>query len=181
MEKLSINELNALRVTILNNAKALKDEAKILHAHNMHSRAYLLAHFCIEELGKLPIIVGVVSKLTINEPVDWKKVKKRFCSHTEKIGSQNGHFYTFSTNLALEDDADLKWLLTANKEIPETYRKKNLSTYVDVKHGKVLDPLNEISKADAGKLIDFAIACINAHERSESLINPFYLESKEVS
>lgn len=171
MENLGIDELNALRVTILKNAQALKSEAEILFAHEMYSRAYLLAHFCIEELGKLPIIVGVVAKLSNNELVEWKKVKKRFCSHTEKIGSQNGHFYAFSLS------PDLEWLITANKEIPETYRKKNISTYVDVVNGKVLAPLDEITKTDAIKLIGYAVACIKAHEKSESLINPQIYEA----
>jgi AbiV family abortive infection protein len=143
----------------------------------MYSRAYLLAHFCIEELGKLPIIVGAVAKLTENESVDWKKVKKRFCSHKEKIGSQNGHFYTFSSSTDLENKSDVEWLISENKEVSEKYHKKNISTYVDVVNGRVLAPLDEIDIIDATKLIDYAVACIKAHEKSESLINPLIYES----
>ena len=78
MNSLSINELHTLRLAIFDNAERLHKEAKLLHENNMFSRAYLLAHFCFEELGKIPIIIGAIGKLMAGEPVDWKKLKKRY-------------------------------------------------------------------------------------------------------
>jgi AbiV family abortive infection protein len=178
MEKLSVLELHGLRLTIFENAKSLHNEAKVLHAHELYSRAYLLAHFCIEELGKLPLIVGAITDNTNAEGTNWGQLKKRFYSHIEKISSQNGHFYAFGLEADSVDDSGLQWLISANKEISETYRKKNVSTYVDVVNGKVLNPLAEISKSDSEKMLEFSLACLKAHEKSESLINPLIYEAK---
>jgi len=172
MQTLNIHELHALRQAIFLNAKALFHESKLLLENSMYSRAYLLAHYCIEELGKIPIVVGTISKLSLGEQVDWKKVKKRFCSHISKIESQNAHFYTFGLEIDQLHDSDLEWLLEANSSIPESYQKKNISTYVDVIGGRTLSPNDEIGKVDAERVFKFAAACLRSHERSEQLTNP---------
>ena len=177
MKTLTIQNLHELRLIIFDNAQDLYKEACVLNDHAMYSRSYLLAHFCIEELGKLPIIVGVIAKLTNEENIDWKKVGKRFRSHMEKIGSQNGHYYTFALDADPLRDSDLEWLLSANKKIPETYRKKNFSTYVDVVNGKVLAPQKEISALDTEDILKFASVSLQAHKRSEGLINPLIYKS----
>ena len=172
MRSLKIQEIQALRLAVFHNAETLYREAELLFRNGMYSRAYLLAHFCVEELGKLPILVGVVGDLNKGELVDWKQVQKSFCSHTEKIGMQNGHFYAFGRDPNLPAGTELEWLLTANSNINETYRKKDVSTYVDVVDGKILSPLNEITKVDAETILGYASACVLFHERSESLTNP---------
>lgn len=178
MNRLSIPQLHQLRLAIFDNAEALHREAKLLLDHEMYSRAYLLAHFCFEELGKIPLIVGAIGTLQKGEAVDWKKVRKRFLSHESKIASQNGHFYTFGIDVDLVRETDIEWLLNANKAIPESYGKKNLSTYVDVTNGTVRRPDVEISQQDAAELIGLAFACLRAHWRSESLTNPIIHEAQ---
>lgn len=182
MKKLSVRELHAARSAIFDNAEALQKEAKLLLDHGMHSRAYLLAHFCFEELGKIPIIVGVISRLTKGEEVDWKKVAKRFYSHEAKIGSQNGHYYAFGLEPDLIGDSDLNWLLSANKATGESFQKKNLATYVDIKSGDILTPQQEITESEAAKMVQFAFECLRAHWKSENLTNPilYELEDKRV-
>jgi len=91
MEKLNLERLHQLRLSIFDNAESLYKEAKLLYANAMYARAYLLAHFAYEELGKIPIIVGAIGKLIQGEEVDWKKVGKRFRSHKEKVISENYH------------------------------------------------------------------------------------------
>lgn len=177
MHTLSIRELHALRLAIFENAEALHQEADVLLKNLMYSRAYLLAHFCVEELGKIPIVVGVIGKLTSGDTVDWKKVKKRFTSHEAKIASQNGHFYTFGLDNDIVADTDLQWLLNANKAVPESYSKKNLSTYTDVKDGSILRPDEAVSEGDASRLFNFAFECLRAHWRSERLTNPIVYET----
>ena len=179
MNTLSVRDLHALRLAIFDNAEALHREATLLLKHGMHSRAYLLAHFCFEELGKIPIVVGVIGKLTSGEPVDWKKVRKRFTSHEAKIASQNGHFYAFGLDVDLVRDTDVQWLVNANKVVPESYSEKNVATYVDVKEGKFLRPSEGISEEDAKKLVDFAFECLRAHWKSEGLTNPILYEVHE--
>jgi len=179
MQALTVRELHALRLAIFDNAEALHREASLLLKNGMYSRAYLLAHFCFEELGKIPIVVGIIGQLVKGEVVDWKKAKKRFLSHEAKIAAQNGHFYTFGLEVDLVHDTDLKWLLDANKAVPESYDKKNLSTYVDAKDGKILKPGEAITEAEARKLVGFAFKCLRAHWRSESLTNPIVYEFQD--
>jgi len=78
MNSLSIHELHSLRLAIFDNAENLYKEAKLLHEYKMFSRAYLLAHFCFEEMGKIPIIVGAIGKKISGDSVDWKKIKNAF-------------------------------------------------------------------------------------------------------
>lgn len=179
MHTLSIRELHALRLAIFDNAEALHREADLLLKNGMYSRSYLLAHFCFEELGKIPIVVDVIGKLTKGGAVDWKRVKKRFSNHEAKIASQNGHFYAFGLEIDLIHDKDVQWLINANKAVPESYDKKNLSTYVDAKGGKILRPFEAISEDEATKLVCFAFECLRAHWRSESLTNPIVYETQD--
>jgi AbiV family abortive infection protein len=173
-----MRELHELRLAIFDNAEALHREANLLLQNGMYSRAYLLAHFCFEELGKIPIVVGVIGKLGKGEAVDWKNVKKRFLNHEAKIESQNGHFYYFGLELDLINDSDVQWLLNANRAVPDAYTKKNLSTYVDAREGKILRPSEEIRQHEAEKLVSFVFDCLRAHWRSETLTNPIIYEAQ---
>lgn len=179
MHTLSVQQLNSLRLEIFDNAAALYREAELLLQNGMYSRAYLLAHFCIEELGKIPMLIGAMGQLEKNEVVDWKDVKKRFTSHVKKIASQNGHFYAFGRTSEVAGDNGIPWLLAANRSVPDSYSKKNLSTYVDVKDGAILRPSDAIEKNDAMNLVSYASDCLNAHRRSEELTNPIVYEAHE--
>ncbi|MCP9759183.1 AbiV family abortive infection protein [Aquitalea sp. S1-19] len=181
MNALSITELHSLRLSIFNNAENLHKEAILLHEHKMFSRAYLLAHFCFEELGKIPIIVGAIGKLTTGEPVDWKKLKKRFYSHTEKIASQNQHYYTFGLDLDLLRETDLRWLDAAQQKVDKSFELKNLATYVDVRDKYFLLPQEQISESASKELLDLAFECLRAHWHSENLTNPVLYELADKS
>jgi AbiV family abortive infection protein len=176
MKTLSIADLHALRLAIYDNAEDLHREAELLLHHSMFSRAYLLAHFCIEELGKIPIIIGVVGSLVRGENVDWKNATRRFSSHVEKIASQNGHTYAFGAKLDTVGNLDVQSLVAANRAIPRSYEKKNLSTYVDARDGKIFRPSEAIAQEDALLLVTAACECLRDHRRSESLTNPLIYE-----
>lgn len=124
MKTLSIDDLHALRLAIDDNAADLHREADLLLQHSMFSRAYLLAHFCIEELGKIPIIVGVAGSLVRGEKVDWKQANRRFSSHVEKIASQNGHSYAFGAKLDALGNSDVQSLVAANRGSTKVVREE---------------------------------------------------------
>lgn len=172
MNSLSVTELHTLRLAIFDNAENLHKEALLLHEHKMFSRAYLLAHFCFEELGKIPIIVGAIGKLKSGEPVDWRRLKNRFYSHTEKIASQNRHYYTFGLDTDLLQNTDLRWLESAQQKVNKSFEMKNLATYVDASEGKILRPIEQISEIASKELLDLAFECLRAHWHSENLANP---------
>lgn len=172
MDTLTIKELHSLRMAIFDNAENLHKEAKLLLEYGMLSRAYLLAHFCFEELGKIPIIVGAIAKINSGEVVDWRKLKKRFYNHTEKIASQNHHYYMFGLEPDLLRNTDLKWLESAQAKVDRSFEKKNLATYVDVKKGAFLLPSEQISQSECEELVKLAFECLRAHWHSENITNP---------
>lgn len=178
MHTLSIDDLHALRLAIFDNAEALHREADLLLKHGMYSRAYLLAHLCFEELGKIPIVVGAIGKLTTGEAVDWIEVKKRFSNHKAKIESQNRHFYVFGLEVDLISDTDIRWLREANAAVSESYSKKNLATYVDASGDKILRPSEAITEDATTKLVQLAFECLSAHWRSEGLTNPLLYKAE---
>lgn len=180
MEKLSVDELHSLRLKIFDNAENLQKEAALLLEHRMFSRAYLLAHFCFEELGKIPMLVGAIKKIMSGETVDWKRLKKRFYSHTEKIESQNHHYYMFGLEPDLIRNSDVKWLEKAQSTVDRSFAKKNLATYIDVHNGKFLLPSEQITQSECEELVKLAFECLRAHWHSETLTNPILIKAKKL-
>lgn len=178
MQTLDTSALHDLRLTLFGNAEELYKEAKLLFENKMYARAYLLAYYCFEELGKIPIIVGAIGKLVAGKRVDWKKIQRRFYSHTAKIDSQNTHYYTFGLDLDLLGDSDLAWLKNARGTVTRSFDMKNMATYVDVQNGNILVPSKKIEKTDAEAIIELAFGCLKAHWHSESLTNPVLIEQK---
>jgi len=171
MESLTIDQLHDLRNAIFDNAESFHKEALCLHASGFYARAYLSAYFTMEELGKLPMIVGTIGMLLSNDNVDWKKLKKRFTSHTKKIESEVFHHYVFGIDPS-PFDKDVEWYQEKLKQVQTIYKKKNQATYVDVTDGCVINPLNCITEEDSSLAIAEAFDALKAHWTSESFTNP---------
>lgn len=179
MKQLSIDELHGLRLRIFDNAESLHKEATVLLDAGFHARAYLLAHFACEELGKLPIIVGIVGNLIRCEPVDWNRAMKRLRDHKSKVDSDDFHQYVFGRELDLLADSDIAWLKEARPKAMQRVALKNNSTYVDVSGNKIVSPMDAITKEDATEMIERAFESLRAHWRAESLINPLLRAAHE--
>lgn len=179
MKKLSIDQLHKLRRLIFENAGSLYKEAKLLNENGMHARAYLLAYFACEELGKIPIIVGAIGKLIQGKEVDWQKLNKRFCNHKAKVESEDYHHYVFGLEPDLLRNSDVKWL--EKQKSPSKVDKKNKSTYVDVVDGKIILPVEQISAEEAQELIDRALKSLTAHWLSESFTNPIIVAANKAN
>jgi AbiV family abortive infection protein len=172
MKGLTIEELHELRLRIFDNAEQLYKESTLLFEHKHYARACLLAHFCCEELGKIPIVVGVIGKLMNKSDVDWKRVIKRFRDHKLKIDSNDFHHYMYAIEADLLRDTDLEWLKQANEDAPKRVEQKNLATYVDVRERNILSPLDNITEQDAIRGRERAFESLKAHWLSEQLTNP---------
>jgi len=172
MDKLKIDQLHKLRLSIFDNAESLYKEAKLLNENGFYERAYLLAYFACEELGKIPIVVGAIGQLIQGNEVDWKKVKKRFRNHKAKVESEDYHHYVFGLEPDLLRNSDVKWLDEQKKQSRAKVDRKNESTYVDVIDGDIMLPAEQVSSEDAVKLIERAFNSLKAHWQSESLTNP---------
>lgn len=179
MQSLTIDQLHQLRLSIFDNAEALYKESELLFDNEMYARAYLLSYFACEELGKIPIIVGVLGKLTEGKEVDWKKVEKRYRNHNEKVISENYHHYLFGLEIDLIRDTDIKWLEEQNETSKLQVINKNNSTYVDVADGQFKSPHEQISEEGAKLMKEYAFSCLKAHWYSESLSNPILVALKK--
>ena len=73
MNPISINEIEDVRVKILDNARELLEDAELLLSHERFTRAYSLAHLASEEMTKLPMVCGVAISILRGEEVDWSK------------------------------------------------------------------------------------------------------------
>lgn len=177
MNKLTIDQLHMLRIRIFDNAESLHKEAKLLLDNGFFARAFLLAYFSCEELGKIPIVVGVIGRLLRNETVDWRKITKRFRDHKQKIGSDDFHQYVFGIEPDLLRDSDLKWLEAANMASTDRVGWKNNSTYVDFQDGSVISPLKQITKEQAFEMLKRAFISLRAHWHTECLTNPLFVSA----
>lgn len=171
MKTLTIEQLHSLRKFIFRNAESFYKEAQCLHKHGFYARAYLSAYFTMEELGKLPMVVGAIGRLLTNQEVDWKKLQKRFTSHTRKIESEIFHHYVFGIDPS-PFDKDVEWYENRIEQVQLIYAKKNEATYVDVVDGEIIDPIERISKQDSQKAIEEAFEALKAHWTSELITNP---------
>lgn len=180
MEKLTIDQLHELRLHIFDNAESLHKEAKLLLDNGFYARAFLLAYFTCEELGKIPIVVGVIGRMLKNETVDWKKVKKRFRDHKAKVDSDDFHQYFFGVEVDLLRDSDLKWLDAARAASKDRVNQKNNSTYVDVQGVAVTSPLEQIIKEQSVEMLERSFQSLRAHWQAESMTNPIVVAAKKL-
>lgn len=172
MNKLTIDELHQLRLCIFENAESLHSEALLLLENGFCARAYLLAYFACEELGKIPIVVGAIGCHLNSEVVDWKKIMKRFRDHKAKVESDDFHQYVFGIDLDPLCDSDLKWLEEAKSTSVARVETKNNSTYVDVHGRRIVSPLKVITKEHAEEMVERAFSSLRAHSQTECLTNP---------
>ena len=93
---MSIKEIDLAREKVFENAQALVEDAEILFSNHRYARAYALAHLACEELAKLPMLVTAGLELACGRRVDWKKLDKRFRSHSEKWHNLHIVDYTLS-------------------------------------------------------------------------------------
>lgn len=174
MEAMSIAELHELRLAVLSNAVDLAEEAQLLLGHRRWARSFLLAHYSIEELGKIPMIVGVIGRLMSGATIDWREARRRLVDHKEKLRAENMHFYTFGLEIDLVHDTDLAWLKAANEKIEDSYQLKNTATYVDARGAAFSTPVRAISQEMAERLMALAQQCVQSHLLSERLTNPAF-------
>ena len=81
--ELTLEQLISARNKIIENAKALYEEATLLYENSKFARAYFLLCIANEELGKSLIVTSAVVGL-ITEKIDWHRFWKRLRNHKDK-------------------------------------------------------------------------------------------------
>ncbi len=137
---LTVEQIELGRAEILNNARALVEEAEILLGHQRYARAYALSHLASEELAKLPMLVRAAVEVACGVSVDWKRLDKRLRDHVEKADMAMDMDF-LSGRMPPEDYLDTK--------APQLNRLKNDSLYVGISAGAFVGPAQTISKEAA--------------------------------
>jgi AbiV family abortive infection protein len=139
-QSLTVEQIELGRAEILNNARALIEEAEILLHHERWARAYALSHLASEELAKLPMLVRAAVEVACGASVDWKGLHTRLRDHVEKA------------ELAMDMD------FLSGHMPPDEYLNtraahlnhlKNDSFYVGISAGRFVAPVQAISREAA--------------------------------
>ena len=69
----------------LRNAQELCDESEILLKNGKFARSYTLSHLAREEFSKCFILYRPIVELIRGNQIDWKKTRRRYRSHKEKL------------------------------------------------------------------------------------------------
>lgn len=138
--RLTVEQIELGRAEILNNARALVEEAEILLGHQRYARAYALSHLASEELAKLPMLVRAAVEVACGISVDWKRLDKRLRDHVEKADMAMDVGF-LSGQMPPEEYLSTK---TAHLN-----RLKNDSLYVGTSAGAFVAPAQAISKETA--------------------------------
>lgn len=172
MKSLSLDQLHELRIAIFTNAISLQKEAQLLFKHEFYARAYLLAHLAVEEVGKLTIVLTVVSRVRKGEKVDWQAVTKRFRGHQEKITADDAHHSIFALPPDTPSAERIAWLKRADKTARSRVVQKNSATYVDASGSMIFSPLDVVTHEAAEEMLRRSAASLEAHWQSETTLNP---------
>ena len=168
MKSMTVDQIEAARVKIRENAGELIEEAKLLFQHERYARSYCLAHLAIEELAKIPMIVTAGVKLAAGESVNWNKLGKRLSDHRRKINMI--HIENYMASDFQLDNGDLTKLISDREELtPKLNATKNASLYADF-WGDSFEKPSEIFNRDlAQKRITDAKELYAEREEHESL------------
>jgi AbiV family abortive infection protein len=168
MKALSIDQIEQARFKILENARELIDEAELLLEKKRFARTYALAHLGCEELAKIPMLVRAATDTAVGSPVDWPKLFKRLCSHSEKI--KGILCIDFLVDPETENDADIKRLWEEIKRTPDYNRSKNSALYTSLVGEDFLKPSELILPELATSVVKLARRRLGFFEETEQLM-----------
>jgi AbiV family abortive infection protein len=164
MEDLSLEDVCRGMLAVRANAFELLEDARLLRRSGRISRAYALAYMACEEVGKLPILLGVATKLALGVPVDWKQTKKRFHSHSSKASQ----FFGLARAMPMLLEAVASGQKTVDGEQvmqraavgvvigPVLFESRNAAVYCDFAKGKFVTPAEQIDEEMADTMLQYA-------------------------
>lgn len=145
---------------VIQNAKDLLVEAKLLFDNGFYARAYSLTQLCIEEIGKSTILSRAILDYYFGEKIDFKYFEKLgFRKHQEK------------TKQSLQPELIAIWMFEKSRgkktnlrdsliedfnQIDQYNKLKNDSLYVGLNDDSFIFPGEVIKKEMAAELIEKA-------------------------
>lgn len=149
---------------VRDNAAALLFDAQLLKRNDRISRAYALAYSACEESGKLSILVGAATQVSLGIPIDWKVVRRRFRSHDSKASQFTGlaNAIPIILNAAKAghktvDSEEIITKATAGVLVgPALFSKRNASLYCDFDGHSFTSPDDQITESMTNRMIQWA-------------------------
>ncbi|OKA30820.1 AbiV family abortive infection protein [Bacillus cereus] len=84
-KKLTVDEVEKMRLKVIENASELIEDAKLLLENKRYARAYTLSHLMCEELSKIPMFGRALTESAMDKNYNWKDLHKRLVNHNPKI------------------------------------------------------------------------------------------------
>ena len=159
------NLINGILKT-LRNAQELCDESEILLVNGKFARSYTLSHLAREEFSKCFILYRPIVDLIIGNQIDWKKTRRRYRSHKDKLITDRATTLHLFGNELEKKGIKKKELFSG---IEKSNEWKNISLYVDWSNDKFIMPSDSFSKEKAERNLEIAIYRI-------SLFTPIFTE-----
>jgi AbiV family abortive infection protein len=156
---------------LVRNAADLLSEADLLFDAKKYARALALAHFAMEEIGKVVTLISQLVELTLGHKPDWTGAEKIWSSHDLKfelfhvidVVSQAPTASALAGDLQLLQELELR---IAGRPLRE------MSLYVDIEEGKAKVPSEHFTEDlarlylgtafHAGKLLIDSLMAIGA-------------------
>lgn len=141
MDRLNPEQMAAVALAALGNARRLYDDALRLRAADRVPSAFALAGLAADELGKHIMVASFYGR----EPSDaeWRKFWRRFRTHRAKLG--NALLAAWIGDLHADELPDVE----------DFHRRRLSATYVDVKpDGSAMVPSETITNQELDALLD---------------------------
>jgi AbiV family abortive infection protein len=135
MRRLTYEQMAAVSLASLANARRLYEDATRLGDFGSHATAYCVAGLAVDELGKHIMTASFFGGRDASES-DWRTFWKRFRRHQDKLG--NGLLFGWMGDL-LSDDAP--------PDVEQFHQSRLDATYVEVdQRGNVREPREVVSR-----------------------------------
>jgi AbiV family abortive infection protein len=171
MKPLTVEQLEALRAKVLENASELLEEAELLFSARHFARALVLASIALEELSKLLILGGRMGELQAGLDVDWKSFYLRFRNHEAKLKQAKVFEEAILSRVMdaeLEHGQAVGRLSGVKAEVKKRNALKNACLYVEA--GAVArKPSDVVSEADASEVLRQAQSQLSFFQATETL------------
>jgi len=141
MDPLSVEAIELARVKLLENAKSLVNEARILYEAGCYPRTFALSQLALEELSKIMTVVRLGLRVSAGQPVDWKNADRRLRDHKGK-----SRLIFWYLSCAEEDPDACEAVKTMGAVLSNM---KNWALYVGFEEGQPVSPSDIITRQRA--------------------------------
>jgi len=169
---LSLAQIDQGIDALLQNAKALIAESRLLYEAKAMARAYTLSHLGREELSRVVMLEAAALRILAERPVEWKKLMKRLRDHKAKLALEDAEAAMFLVGVGAHPVAEAA-LQVAGQTASVRNDWKNASIYVNCEDGKFVLPTAQISDRKAERTVLLAELRLNAFLQRRAMFPPF--------